>query len=149
MLQELSASRFPLIPSLLCRELATLTCVRHDGNFFFLFFSPAEVCSAGFGKVFIPPALTSFKIRAVFIFPLDRNTSFFFFFYSSSLVISSWESTKSFSSFITSTWTHNGAHFPLVPILTLNSALFIVCDLWSGPGAPGCLRWLTFLTIFC
>lgn len=57
---------------------------------------------------------------------------------------------KSFSSFITSTWTHNGAHFPLarnqaVPILTLNIALFIVCDLWSGPGAPGCLRWLTFL----
>lgn len=59
-----------------CNSILCLT----RWQLFFLFFSPAEVCSAGFGKVFIPPALTSFKIRAVFIFPLDRNTSFFFFF---------------------------------------------------------------------
>lgn len=119
-------------------------------DFFFLFFSPAEVCSAGFGNVFTPRALTSFKIRAVFIFPRDRNSSFFSLF--TLTFIPSWESTRSTSSFITSTWIHNGPHLPLdrnqaVPILTLTSTLFIVCDLWSGPDTPGCLRWLTFLTI--
>lgn len=80
MLQELSASRFPLIPSLLCRELATLTCVWHDGNFFFCSFLQLKFAQLDLEKCLFPQLWHPSKSGLCLSFPwIEILLSFFFF----------------------------------------------------------------------